>query len=63
MIASPRPMAREITVVVPTMGGPFLQGCLESIAGGTVWPARLVVVDQSGTATRPAGLRRCGSAA
>jgi GT2 family glycosyltransferase len=28
------------------MGGPVLQGCLESIVSGTVWPARLVVIDQ-----------------
>lgn len=38
--------ARDMTVIVPTLGGAELQGCLESIAGGTVWPARLVVVDQ-----------------
>ena len=47
-------VAREITVVVPTTAGPLLQGCLDSIAAGSVWPARLVVVDQSkhGTAAR-----------
>ena len=50
MIDSPRPIARDITVVVPTTGGHFLQGCLESIGAGTVWPACLVIVDQSGTA-------------
>ena len=33
-------------MIVPTLGGPVLQGCLESIAAGTVWPARLIVVDQ-----------------
>jgi GT2 family glycosyltransferase len=42
----PRIIAGNVTVVVPTMGGAFLQGCLESIARGTVWPARLVVIDQ-----------------
>jgi GT2 family glycosyltransferase len=42
----PRTIAGNVTVVVPTMGGAFLQGCLESIARGTVWPARLVVIDQ-----------------
>ena len=40
-------VSSEITVVVPSMGGPLLQGCLESIAAGSVWPARLVVIDQS----------------
>jgi len=46
--AVPRAIAGDMTVVVPTLGGPFLQGCLESIVRGTVWPARLVVIDQSG---------------
>lgn len=36
-----------ITVVVPTVGGPPLAGCLEALAEGTFWPARLLVVDQS----------------
>jgi hypothetical protein len=36
----------DVTVVVPTLGGPMLEGCLVSIAAGTVWPRRLVVVDQ-----------------
>jgi GT2 family glycosyltransferase len=40
-------IAEDVTVVVPTMGGSVLQGCLESLASGTVWPARVVVVDQS----------------
>jgi GT2 family glycosyltransferase len=44
----PRAIAGDLTVIVPTMGGPFLQGCLESIVSGTVWPARLVVIDQGG---------------
>ena len=46
-----RAIAGDLTVIVPTMGGPVLQGCLESIASGTVWPACLVVIDQGhGTA-------------
>ena len=48
MIASSRTIARDITVVVPTTGGSFTEGCLDSIAAGTRWPARLIVVDQSG---------------
>jgi GT2 family glycosyltransferase len=44
----PRAIAGDVTVIVPTMGGPVLQGCLESIASGTVWPAHLVVIDQGG---------------
>jgi GT2 family glycosyltransferase len=47
--AGARPTIRDVTIVVPTMAGPVLQGCLRSIAGGTVWPSRLIVVDQSGS--------------
>jgi GT2 family glycosyltransferase len=47
MIAvDPRPVADDVTAVIPTMGGPLLQGCLDSIADGTLWPANLVVVNQ-----------------
>jgi GT2 family glycosyltransferase len=54
---------RECSVVVPTTGGSVLQECLESIAAGSVWPASLVVVDQSsGDSARPgiARLREAG---
>ena len=33
-------------MVIPTVGRPLLQGCLESIAAGSAWPAELIVVDQ-----------------
>ena len=46
MTAVPRAIAGEVTVIVPTMGGSVLQGCLESIVSGTVWPACLVVIGQ-----------------
>lgn len=46
MITCARPIASAVSVVVPTTGGPLLRGCLDSIAGGSTWPARLVVVDQ-----------------
>jgi GT2 family glycosyltransferase len=36
----------DVTVVIPTLGRPTLEGCLESIAAGDSWPARLVAVDQ-----------------
>jgi GT2 family glycosyltransferase len=35
-----------VTVIVPTTGGSVLAGCLDSLAAGSVWPARLIVVDQ-----------------
>ena len=43
----PRRTAGDVTVVIPTLGGSVLDGCLESLAQGTVWPARLIIVDQS----------------
>ena len=48
MTAAPHPIAQDVTVVVPTLGGATLRGCLESIAAGTMWPASVVVVDQGG---------------
>lgn len=44
---SPRPILTEITILIPTLGREMLAGCLESIARGDHWPARLIVVDQS----------------
>jgi GT2 family glycosyltransferase len=41
-----RPIAEDVTVVVPTLGRALLRGCLESIAGGSIWPVELIVVDQ-----------------
>jgi GT2 family glycosyltransferase len=46
MKAGERAIAHQLTVIVPTTGGPVLRGCLESIAAGTLWPARLIVIDQ-----------------
>jgi len=41
-----RPVLKNVTVVIPTLGRPTLLMCLREIAKGTVWPARIVVVDQ-----------------
>jgi GT2 family glycosyltransferase len=43
--------AGDVSVVVPTLGGTILDGCLQSLIEGNVWPARLIVVDQGGGAT------------
>src|SRR5262245_17724736 len=48
MTDAPRRAADDVTVVIPTLGGAVLEGCLESLARGTVWPARLIIVDQGG---------------
>jgi GT2 family glycosyltransferase len=39
-------VAHDVSIVIPTLGRDLLQGCLESIASGTAWPAELIVVDQ-----------------
>ena len=39
-------MLDDLSVVVPTLGRPVLKQCLDSIATGSRWPARLVLVDQ-----------------
>src|SRR6266498_2132889 len=44
-----RPIAADVSVVIPTLGRQLMEGCLESIARGTVWPAEVIVVDQGGT--------------
>lgn len=36
----------NITVIIPTVGRPILRRCLEGIANGTVWPARIITIDQ-----------------
>src|SRR5262245_9709318 len=59
----PRSAADDVTVVIPTLGGTVLEGCLESLAQGNAWPARLIVVDQGGdiaVATSIARLRQRG---
>jgi GT2 family glycosyltransferase len=48
------PVLDDMTVVIPTLGRDSLQGCLESIAAGGAWPARLIAVDQ-GRSERTAG--------
>jgi GT2 family glycosyltransferase len=44
-----RAVAADVTVVIPTAGRELIEGCLESIAAGTVWPSEVVVVDQGRT--------------
>ena len=36
----------NLSIVIPTLGRELLRRCLESIAGGSAWPAELIVVDQ-----------------
>jgi hypothetical protein len=43
---APRPVDRDLTLVIPTLGRPILAQCLGAVLSGTVWPAGIVVVDQ-----------------
>ncbi len=47
MPASLRPTLEDLTVVIPTLGRPILEECLEHLARGSAWPAKILVVDQS----------------
>jgi GT2 family glycosyltransferase len=54
-VIRPRPLIDHVSVVIPTIGRDLLQGSLESILRGTVWPREVIVVDQS----RNSGVDRC----
>lgn len=41
-----KPIAGDISVVIPTLGRPILEACLRWLADGSVWPSVLIVVDQ-----------------
>src|SRR5690242_21959713 len=57
-----RCVLRDITVVVPTNGRDLLQGCLESIANSTAWPAHLIVVHQGSSPRVAAWVDRLATA-
>jgi GT2 family glycosyltransferase len=46
----PHAVLHDVSLVVPTVGRPLLKDCLRSISASEVWPAELLVVDQSGSA-------------
>jgi hypothetical protein len=46
MTFAPHATAADMTVIVPTTGGPVLHGCLDAIAAGSTWPERLIIIDQ-----------------
>jgi GT2 family glycosyltransferase len=43
----PRPVLKDITVVIPTVGREILEDCLHRMVAGSTWPAKIIVVDQS----------------
>jgi GT2 family glycosyltransferase len=48
--ATPRPLAEDITLVIPTLGRPILAECLGAVLAGTTWPGAVIVVDQGPSA-------------
>lgn len=45
-----RPVLNDITIVIPTLGRPILETCLNWIVAGSAWPGRLIVIDQGSNA-------------
>jgi GT2 family glycosyltransferase len=41
-----RPLCADLTIIIPTLGRPILETCLRHIADGSLWPERIIVVDQ-----------------
>src|SRR5688500_12509306 len=42
----PRPVLADVSLVIPTLGRPVLEDCLQAVAVGDAWPAEIVLVDQ-----------------
>jgi GT2 family glycosyltransferase len=49
MTGAGHPVHPDLTVIIPTVGRPVLAACLNALGQGTTWPARVIVVDQSGS--------------
>lgn len=47
---APRPIFDNVTIIIPTLGRPVLETCLQAIVKGTAWPAHIIVVDQGSNA-------------
>jgi GT2 family glycosyltransferase len=45
-VSDSRPVASDLTVVIPTLGRDILERSLDAIERGTRWPASVIVVDQ-----------------
>lgn len=50
MPGTPRPVLGDLTVIIPTLGRPMLQGCLAALVAGDAWPGSVIVVDQGSDA-------------
>lgn len=45
-MTGPKPALDDMTVVIPTLGRETLDECLQRLAAGVAWPAKLILVDQ-----------------
>jgi GT2 family glycosyltransferase len=60
---APRPMAVDVTLLIPTLGRPIIANCLGAVLAGSAWPGSIIVVDQGGSvqiASRIEDLRGLG---
>ena len=48
--ADPRTIARDLTLVIPTLGRPILAECLGALLEGRAWPGAVIVVNQGPSA-------------
>jgi hypothetical protein len=48
--AAPRPIATDLTLVIPTLGRPILAESLGALLEGSAWPGAVIVVDQGPSA-------------
>jgi GT2 family glycosyltransferase len=55
---APHAVLQDVSLVIPTVGRSLLKDCLGSISASEVWPAELLVIDQSSSAEIAAQLKR-----
>jgi GT2 family glycosyltransferase len=63
LVSGPRSVDPDLTLLIPTLGRDLLRGTLETVVGGSRWPACVIVVDQGrnpATEVLAAELRRRG---
>lgn len=61
-LRSSKPIDRDQTVIVPTLGRPSLEHTLGSLLEGTTWPSRLIIIDQGSESRIEQWLSQVGQA-
>jgi GT2 family glycosyltransferase len=56
-----KPILKDISLVIPTLGRTILKACFQSILAGTFWPGRIIVVDQSSSLAVAGWIETLGS--